>query len=48
MIVLTEDQKGELDRAIGDINPSCSAVEELMISQFSTAKHYVSTCLSVQ
>ena len=44
--VLTEAQKAELDGAIGHINPSCSAVEELMVNQFSIAKQYVVSCVS--
>lgn len=44
--MLDQEQRLELDRAIGDINPSCSAIEELIISQFSTAKQYVLSCVA--
>ena len=32
--LLTQDQKAELDEEIGPINPSCSAVEELLLNQY--------------
>lgn len=44
--LLTQEQKAELDREIRPINPSCSAVEELMVNQFSTAKRFVLSCMS--
>ena len=44
--ILNHEQRLELDRAIGDINPLCSAIEELMISQYSTAKQYVLSCVA--
>ena len=44
--LLTQNQKAELDAEIGPINPSCSAVEELLLNQFSTAKKFVMSCLT--